>query len=61
MKPHTVNQITVRGKDRNAAQYLHDLQVTIMRLHIRDYLDAGAAVPDAVKEQARKLGVEVEA
>lgn len=61
MKPNTVHQIHIVGRERTAAQYLRDLLIAAMRLHLDDYRKAGVPAPDAVIEQARRLGVEVEA
>lgn len=59
MKPYTVHQIHIDGRDRNAAQHLADLERYAMRLHLIDYEQAGQPVPDDVKEQATKMGIEV--
>lgn len=61
MNPNTTNQIVIHGSERNAAQYLRDLERDVMRLHLRDYQRAGVPVPDVVIERARQMGIEVEA
>lgn len=61
MKPRNVVNISIQGRERTAAQYLRDLLIAAMRLHLDDYRKAGVPVPEDVKEAARKLGVEAEA
>lgn len=59
MRPNTVNQIHIDGRDRNAAQHLADLERKAMELHIRDYECAEQPVPNDVREQAAQMGIEV--
>lgn len=61
MKPHRVVQISIHGRQRNAKQDAAATDRARYYRYVRDYRAAGVAVPEAVAQRARQLGVEIEA
>lgn len=61
MKPRNVVNISIQGRERSAKQLSLETDRVRYADYLRQYRAAGMPVPPAVKEVARKLGVEVEA